>query len=92
MAFNEWTAESRLTPGGWKSGAHQYGIASKTEIPRPEDAVETWIERGYQRSGWGREECTHWRSWFDASVPEKERDRLRSQFPSPFTRGSTKRD
>jgi hypothetical protein len=85
MAFDQWNQEHHLTSGGWvKGGWTQFGKAEGSEIPRPADALETWIEEATQRSGWGWEEASHRRIWHDRSKFAAERDRLRSLFPSPF--------
>jgi hypothetical protein len=86
MAVDEWTTERHLTPSGWVTGTRTtFGkVTSGGEVPRPADAIETWFEHGYQKSGWGPEEVSHWCMWHDPAVSEKERERLRSQFKSPF--------
>jgi hypothetical protein len=89
MAFDEWTQEYHLTPGGWVKGTDTYFRNVSSEVPRPEDAVETWKAEGYQKSGWRREDASHRCIWHDSSMSEAERERLRSQFPPPFLRYST---
>jgi hypothetical protein len=84
MAVDEWTLEYHLTPGGWVKGTETYFRDVSSEVPRPEDAVETWKAEGYQKSGWGREEALHRCIWHDSSKSEAEREGLRSRFQSPF--------
>ena len=85
MAFDQWTEEQHLTPDGWVKGTStHFGKVTSGEVTRPADAVETWKEDAYQKSGWGREEASHRCIWYDSSKSEAERDRLRALFPSPF--------
>lgn len=92
MAFDRWTVEYHLTPNGWVKGTKTYFDTTDGEIPRPADAIETWKQEGYQRSGWGAEEITHRCIWHAPSMSEDERKRLRSQFQSPFSSRSRKVD
>ena len=84
-SFDKWAEEYHLTPGGWVTGTNTFG---RGEVPRPANAVETWKEEGYQKSGRSREEVSHRLIWFDPSIPEEKRERLRAQFQLPFSRDS----
>ena len=82
MAADDLKTEYHLTPVGWLTGTSKcYGnIDTAGEIPRPENAVETWKKYIYQRSQWSREEVMLTMIWHDPSVPDLERDALRVKF------------
>ena len=81
-----------MTPGGWVEGTYRYfGKAIYGEVERPQNAVETWAHRLYQRSMWSPEKFSAEMIWYDASVPEAERAALRARFTRPFSDGSPAR-
>ncbi len=71
VSADDYRYEAHLTPNGWVKGA------------RPDDAVETWSVRIYQRSAFSSEEITRSVEWTDEAVPEAERARLRRMFADP---------
>lgn len=87
MAEENSTREYHLTPNGWVSGTYtNFNTVYGDEVGRPTDAIETWIERCYQRSGWSPEEYTQKIVWHDPTCSETERDSVRRRLPSPFTK------
>jgi hypothetical protein len=82
MAADDLKTEYHLTPDGWVTGTSKFfgNIDAAGEIPRAENAVETWEKHIYQRSQWSSEEVTSAMIWHDPSVPELERDALRATF------------
>ena len=84
MTFDDVRTEYHLTPDGWVKGTCRYFGSSENEVERPHNAVETWENRLYQRSGWSSEEISAEMIWHNASVPEAEREALRARFTRPF--------
>ena len=83
MSVDSSETEWHLTPQGWVAGTSRfYGKPDKDgEIEPPQDRVETWVSKTYQRSAWSSEERTWRRIWFDANLPEEDRNALRAKFP-----------
>lgn len=77
--------EYHLTPSGWVSGSRRYfDKVEGREVPRPSDAIETWVNEMRQSSMWSPEEYSAHMIWHDETVPEAEREALRSRFKRPF--------
>ncbi len=84
MSVDNWDQEHHLTPRGWISGSSRYYGRVDSEVPRPDDAVETWEEHCEQRSAWSSEDRSHRLIWHDPAVSQADRDALRARFPSPY--------
>lgn len=83
MSVDDWSQEHHLTPHGWVNGTYKY-YREGTTIPRPPEAVETWLEHCTQRSQWSREHYTHTKLWRDKDLSEEKRQELLKKFPPPF--------
>jgi hypothetical protein len=83
---DDWTLEYHLTPQGWLKGTLKYfSAAVGPEIPRPEDAVETWIERSRQPVGVSSpERYSSAMLWWTPEWSPDRRAALRAQFAAPF--------
>ena len=69
MAYDRSTTTHHLTEDGW---VH--------EELRPEKAVETWVCRTHQASGWSKEDRDWSCEWADPKTPRESRDTIRNRF------------
>ena len=76
--------EYHLTRSGWVPGTRLF-MDRGEDVPRPDNALETWRQEMVQSyytspEEWGAPRMT----WHDKTVPKSERDTLREQLDSPF--------
>jgi hypothetical protein len=84
MAEDKTSWEYHLTPKGWVNGTYRFFDKVQTkEVKRPKDTVETWIVVSEQSCRFAKEYSTWSLIWFDSSLSEEERRRVRKQFPKP---------
>ena len=69
MAYDRSTTTHHLTENGWVHG----------EL-RPEKAVETWVCRTHQASGWSKEDRDWSCEWVDPKTSRESRDKMRNRF------------
>lgn len=82
MAVDRWSLEYHLTPRGWVVGTSTFFDKVEEPVtPRPDDAVETWLETGYQRSAFSREENTFSRTWVNPAASEDVIRALHERYP-----------
>ena len=74
MSYDHYRSKYYLTMNGW---IHEGAPCL------PEDHAETWEEKVYQGSGFGKE-STHWRIlWSNPSFTAQQRVELHERFPFP---------
>jgi hypothetical protein len=84
MAPDKPSQEFHLTPKGWISGtSRNFQDVQGTPVERPADAVETWLEEMVQSHFFCSDIFSWTLLWFDASLSDSERRKLRKQFPKP---------
>ncbi len=71
MSYDRHTEEHHLTPAGWVTG------------PRPSDAVETWLKKTEQSSGYSEEEIDWQQTWVSDTATQVERAELNTKFQHP---------
>ena len=84
MAGNKPSQEFHLTPEGWISGTRrEFGVVQGEIVNRSPEAIETWLEEmalSYLHCA----DVYSWRLiWSNPSMTERERKKMRSQFPKP---------
>jgi hypothetical protein len=81
---NKPSQEFHLTPGGWISGTSwDSGSIQGKSVDRPADAIETWIEKMVQSQHFCSDIYSWTLIWFDPSMNDSERRKIRKQFPKP---------
>ncbi|MGH7514771.1 MAG: hypothetical protein ACREOQ_17840 [Gemmatimonadales bacterium] len=82
MAVDRWTLEYHLTPKGWVVGTSTFfDKVEDPAVPRPSDAVETWIEKHYQKSAFSKEEVSFNRTWVAPDASPETISKLHAHFP-----------
>lgn len=85
VAVDNTKTEWHLTPRGWVVGKSTFfENPDGATIERPEDAVETWVDSLYQKSGWSEEEKSWHMIWSSEVISREERDKIRKLFPNPI--------
>lgn len=84
MAGDKPSQEFHLTREGWVSGTRrEFGAIQGEAAGHPPEAIETWLEEmvlSYLHCA----DVYSWRLiWFNPSMTETERKKVRSQFPKP---------
>jgi hypothetical protein len=69
MAYDRSTTVHHLTEHGWLH-----------DEARPDEAMETWVCKTHQASGWSKEDRDWSCEWANTQVPRETRDRVRSLF------------
>jgi len=82
MSVDRTSQEYHLTPEGWIIGSYSYyGKVQGETVVRPKDAVETWSLESEQSSVYS-DDVYWWKLvWYDSSISEEDRKRLRIKFP-----------
>lgn len=83
MAYDRYSIEWHLTPGGWVRGTETYFGKSEKEIPPPSDRVETWLIEVEQSSGYSTEDVDWKTIWSSPDRTPLEIAAIRSAFPPP---------
>jgi hypothetical protein len=78
MAYDRYTQEHHLTRSGWIVGTINGELK-----PRPTDAVETWVKKAEQSSGYSEEESDWHQVWALEACSPEELSVLRAKFPHP---------
>src|SRR5258708_1608468 len=78
--YDRYTIEMHLTLGGWVEGTASYG---DKPIDRPADAVETWLKKVEQSSGFETEDIDWSLVWKSETVNAEELTALKTKFPHP---------
>jgi hypothetical protein len=78
--YDRYTLEMHLTPSGWVEGTASYG---DKPIDRPADAVETWLKKVEQSSGFDTEDIDWCLVWKTEVVKAEELTALSTRFPHP---------
>src|ERR1700690_3365779 len=78
--YDRYSIEMHLTPGGWVEGTASYG---DRPIERPADAVETWLKKVEQSSGFDTEVIDWSLPWKSEAVKAEELSALQTKFPHP---------
>ena len=84
MSPDKPSQEFHLTPEGWVSGTswNSETIEGKT-VDRPADAIETWLEEMVQSHLFCSDIYSWTLIWFDPSITDSERRKVRKQFLKP---------
>lgn len=77
---DRYTIEVHLTPRGWIDGAASYDTKP---TDRPTDAVETWLKKVEQSSGFATEDIDWSLVWKSETVKDEELTALNNKFPHP---------
>ena len=92
MAEDDFKSESHLTENGWFSGTSWYfDKVQEKEVPRPDNAVETWLREERQHSRWSKSEITWTCTWQKPGIAPSVIQELHKKFPkkglNPFPAG-----
>jgi len=83
MSCDSTDDEIHLTPSGWVTGTHFfYGEADKI-IPRPSNAIETWVREMRQSYSMAPEHISWKRTWVSLDYSESERTAIEKKYPRP---------
>lgn len=69
MAYDRSTTTHHLTEHGWVHGEN-----------RPEGAIETWVCKTHQASGWSKEDWDWSCEWANPNIARTTRDKIRHRF------------
>jgi hypothetical protein len=84
VAEDDRKTEYHLTPRGWIRGTIRFfSHVQGAEVARPADAVATFQDRIYQRSGWSPEERSFEEIWRSDKTNDPELEALMRKFKRP---------
>jgi hypothetical protein len=84
MTSDKPSQEFHLTPGGWISGTSwSFKVIQGEPVDRPPDAIETWLEEMVQAHFFCSDIYSWTLIWFDSSMSDSERRKVRKQFSKP---------
>jgi hypothetical protein len=84
MLSDKPSQEFHLTPEGWVPGTSWNSEAVQGEpVERPADAIETWLEEMVQSYLFCSDIYSWTLIWFNPSMTDSERRKMRKQFPKP---------
>ncbi len=76
--------EFHLTPKGWISGTSwNFKTIQGEPIDRPVNSIETWLEEMVQPNLFCSDIYSWTLIWFDRSMTDSERRKVRKKFPKP---------
>jgi len=84
MSADHYQREYHLTPNGWVPGTSRYyGKIQGEEIPRPDDAVGTWLYDEKQSHSFSRPDISFTMIWQNDRVSKDTIVELRRRFSDP---------
>ncbi|MDD4877017.1 MAG: hypothetical protein PHQ86_07835 [Dehalococcoidales bacterium] len=83
MSCDSTDDEIHLTPNGWVYGTHFFYGEADEKIPRPPNAIETWVRKMRQSYSMAPEHITWECTWVSPNYSEAERLAINKKYPRP---------